>query len=52
MASYNDNIEKVILSQSGDDAATEELIKINYPLAASIARRFQGRGVEPRILFK
>ncbi len=46
MASYNDNINNVVLSQSGDEAATEELIKTNYPLAASLARRFQGRGVE------
>lgn len=46
MGQYNENIDNVIRSQSGDDQATEELIRTNYPLAASLARRFQGRGVE------
>lgn len=52
MASYNDNIDNVILSQGGDEAATEELIRTNYPLAASLARRFQGRGVETEDLIQ
>lgn len=52
MTSYNDNIDNVIRSQNGDDAATEELIRTNYPLAASLARRFQGRGVETEDLIQ
>lgn len=46
MNSYSDNLANIELSQSGDGNATEELIKTNYALAASLARRFQGRGVE------
>lgn len=46
MGQYNENIDNVIRSQNGDEEATEELIRTNYPLAASLARRFQGRGVE------
>ena len=46
MSSYSDNLTNIELSQGGDEAATEELIRTNYALAASIARRFQGRGAE------
>ena len=46
MNSYSNNLANIELSQSGDGNATEELIKTNYDLAASLARRFQGRGVE------
>ena len=46
MNSYSNNLANIELSQSGDSNATEELIKTNYALAASLARRFQGRGVE------
>lgn len=46
MGQYSDNTCYIEKSQEGDEAATEELIRINYPLAASIARRFSGRGVE------
>ena len=46
MQTYSENTCDIERSQSGDEAATEELIRRNYPLAASLARRFAGRGVE------
>ena len=46
MSQYSENTCYIEKSQEGDDRATEELIRTNYPLAASIARRFSGRGVE------
>ena len=46
MTDYNDNISYIIRSRDGDESATEELIRRNYALAASIAKRFCGRGVD------
>lgn len=46
MAEYNSNAAYLEASQSGNEKATEELIKINYPLAVSLAKRFAGRGVD------
>ena len=40
------NIEFIKKAQMGDEEACNELIRINYPLAASLSRRFIGRGVE------
>ena len=45
----NDYTENTILlhrSRDGDEGATEELIRRNYALALSIAKRFTGRGCE------
>ncbi len=46
MNDYSDNATYIKLSKEGDEAATEELIRRNYPLAVSIAGRFCGRGVD------
>ncbi|MBR6650324.1 MAG: sigma-70 family RNA polymerase sigma factor, partial [Clostridia bacterium] len=46
MTDYSDNISYIIRSRDGDESATEELIRRNYALAASIAKRFCGRGVD------
>ncbi len=46
MTDYSDNISYIIRSRQGDESATEELIHRNYGLAASIAKRFCGRGVD------
>ena len=46
MSDYSDNKTYIELSKSGDENATEELIRRNYALATSIAKRFCGRGVE------
>jgi len=46
MTDYSDNISYIIRSREGDESATEELIHRNYALAASIAKRFCGRGVD------
>ena len=46
MTDYSDNISYIIRSREGDEGATEELIRRNYALAASIAKRFCGRGVD------
>lgn len=46
MDSYKDNLEYIEKAQSGDSEAQEILIKSNYPLAVSLAKRFMGRGCE------
>ena len=46
MADYADNNELIRRSRDGDEGATEELIKKNYALALSVAKRFTGRGCE------
>lgn len=46
MTDYSDNATYLKLSKEGDEQATEELIKRNYALAASIAKRFCGRGTD------
>lgn len=46
MTDYSDNVAYLKRSKEGDESATEELIKRNYALAASIAKRFCGRGTE------
>lgn len=46
MSDYSDNKAYIEMSKNGDESATEELIRRNYALAASIAKRFCGRGVE------
>jgi len=43
---YKDNVILIEKAQKGDEAAAEALIKLNYPLAVSLARRFAGRGCE------
>lgn len=52
MSQYSENTCYIEKSQKGDEQATEELIRMNYPLAASIARRFSGRGVETEDLIQ
>ncbi len=44
--SYSENLEYIKRAQKGDREAQEHLIKKNYPLAVSLAKRFMGRGVE------
>ena len=46
MSDYSDNLTYIKLAKDGDEGATEELIRRNYALAASIAKRFCGRGVD------
>lgn len=46
MTDYSDNATYIKRSKEGDENATEELIRRNYALAASIAKRFCGRGVD------
>ncbi|MEE0968651.1 MAG: sigma-70 family RNA polymerase sigma factor [Clostridia bacterium] len=43
---FSKNKELLILAQSGDDSATEELIKSNLGLVRSLAARFRDRGLE------
>ena len=46
MDSYKENILYIERAKAGDEEAQEKLIKLNYPLAVSLARRFTGRGCE------
>ncbi len=46
MSDYTENYELIRRSREGDESATEELIRKNYALALSIAKRFVGRGAE------
>ena len=43
---FSNNRELIILAQSGDEKATEELIKSNIGLVRNIAVRFRERGLE------
>lgn len=43
---YLDNSEYLELAANGDEGATEALIKNNYNLVTSVARRFAGRGCD------
>lgn len=52
LSEYSSNAVYIEQSQKGDSLATEELIKKNYPLAVSLARRFSGRGVETEDLIQ
>ena len=52
MSEYSSNTAFIQESQAGNDAATEELIKRNYPLAVSLARKFSGRGVDTEDLIQ
>lgn len=42
----------ILLAQSGNQQATEQLISLNIPLVKSIVRRYRGRGVEYDDLFQ
>lgn len=46
MNSYSENLLLIEKAQDGDKEAGEALIKKNYPLAVSLAKRFVGRGTE------
>lgn len=46
MDSYKENLLYIERAKAGDEEAQEKLIKKNYPLAVSLARRFLGRGCE------
>ncbi len=46
MSDYTENYELIRRSREGDESATEELIRKNYALALSVAKRFTGRGTE------
>jgi len=48
----NDTIELVKLAQSGDEAATERLIKENSGLIWSVVKKFGGRGYEIEDLYQ
>lgn len=52
MSQYSNNTAIIIQSQNGDEEATEELIRINYPLAVSLAKRFAGRWVDTEDLIQ
>ncbi len=52
LTEYSSNTSYIEASQSGDEEATQELIKKNYPLAVSLARRFSGRGVDTEDLIQ
>lgn len=52
MTAYKDNTALIAKSQAGDETATEELIRINYPLAVSVAARFTGRGTDTEDLIQ
>ncbi len=52
MSAYNDNLAYIERARAGDEEAQEELIRLNYPLAVSLARRFTGRGVETEDLIQ
>lgn len=43
---YKNNEEYLSRAAGGDECATEALIKNNYSLVVSVAKRFQGRGTE------
>ncbi len=43
---YSNNSDYLELAANGDENATEALIKNNYTLVTSVARRFQGRGCD------
>jgi len=44
--SYKENLLYIEKAQNGDSDAQEKLIRLNYPLAVSLARRFTGRGCD------
>ena len=46
MDSYKENLLYIEKAQNGDTDAQEILIRNNYPLAVSLAKRFVGRGCE------
>ncbi|MBR6676174.1 MAG: sigma-70 family RNA polymerase sigma factor [Clostridia bacterium] len=46
MDSYKDNLSYIEKAQAGDSEATDTLIRVNYPLAVSLAGKFAGRGCE------
>ncbi|MBQ7714768.1 MAG: sigma-70 family RNA polymerase sigma factor [Clostridia bacterium] len=43
---YEKNAENLLRAKEGDGSAVEDLIRDNYTLVTSIARRFTGRGCE------
>lgn len=43
---YKDNEDYLKRAAGGDESATENLIRDNYSLVVSVAKRFQGRGTE------
>ncbi len=43
---FSKNKELIVLAQSGDERATEELIKINLGLVRSLALKFRDRGTD------
>ena len=46
LSSYNDNLLYIEKAKNGDRDAEEQLIRLNYPLAVSLAKKFAGRGCE------
>ncbi len=46
MDPYKDNVSYIKKAQAGDGEATDKLIRLNYPLAVSLAGKFAGRGCE------
>ncbi|MDD6094825.1 MAG: sigma-70 family RNA polymerase sigma factor [Clostridia bacterium] len=52
MSEYSSNTAYIEEAQQGNEQAAEELIKKNYPLAVSLARRFSGRGVDTEDLIQ
>ena len=44
--SYEDNMQLVVLAQSGDQKAMDQIIQVNLPLVTSICKKFSNRGYE------
>jgi len=49
---YEDNLELIQLSQSGDKYALEVLIELNLPLVSAISKKFLNRGYEYEDIFQ
>ena len=52
MYNKEENEKLIILAQSGNNEATEQLVSQNTPLVKSIVRRYKGRGVDYDDLFQ
>ncbi|MBB6696381.1 RNA polymerase sporulation sigma factor SigF [Clostridium algidicarnis] len=50
--SYEDNLELIVLSKTGNKLAMDKLIEINIPLVSSITKKFMNRGYEYEDIFQ
>ncbi|WP_040211320.1 RNA polymerase sporulation sigma factor SigF [Clostridium polynesiense] len=49
---YDDNTKLIILAKNGSKQAMEKLIEINFPLVASISKKFLNRGYDYEDIFQ